>query len=272
MSPTIPSTSPLPGQLGGIGGVGSTTGSGASAQLYLYTFLATLVLLFLVAGGILWRSSFIRRRNQRIVDEAIANGTWNPPMRYFPVDLKMKPKMWDAHIVPPLDSPPADWVNIMPFAGSYIPTATSSGSFATAFTSPHSVLDPSMPSLHAPRGNAQIIVEQPRMHVAFLIAMPVRPAASSSSASASSSSLAPSLDSAPTPPTPVWVSSMGVEDDEVPLPYLEMGNMAVNLVPAAPLRDGGVDEGGSGSDGEGSVGEESGSEEGSSVSQCGVDT
>ncbi|KAJ7627418.1 hypothetical protein FB45DRAFT_921316 [Roridomyces roridus] len=264
MSPTIPTTSASVG--GSENAFGTTTSGGA--QVYLYIFLGTLLFVLLVSFAVVARSMVARRRNRRMVDEAIANGTWTPPPGRFQVDLKMKPKMWDAHIVDPLDSPPAEWKGIMPFAASYIPTATSSDStFATAFTSisaPRSVIDPSTQSLHAPRANTHSRIEQPQVHLAFLIAMPVRPSPSSS-ASASATSLAASLDSAPTPPTPVWVSSM--EDDENLLPYLEVGTMAVGLVPAMPLSDGGGNE--IGSEGEGSIAGESGSEEGSSVSQCG---
>ncbi|KAL5482562.1 hypothetical protein ACEPAI_9156 [Sanghuangporus weigelae] len=103
-----------------------------TSSLYLFTFLATLLLLLAISCAIVIRSLVIRRRFQRRVQEALAEGYVFPPnagpgattglgalgaaaRRRF--DVGEKPKMWDAHIAPP---PPPDeskemkWENLMP--------------------------------------------------------------------------------------------------------------------------------------------------------------
>lgn len=73
---------------------------GSSASLYLYTFLATLVLLLVVSAAIVVRSLMLRRRHRVMIEEAIRNGTLPPPFGYQRprVDLSKKPKMWNAWI------------------------------------------------------------------------------------------------------------------------------------------------------------------------------
>lgn len=68
-----------------------------------YTALiATLVLLLAVSSAIVIRSLILRRRHQRIVEEAIRAGTWLPHQAYDPRssrrrrDIGKKPKMWEA--------------------------------------------------------------------------------------------------------------------------------------------------------------------------------
>ncbi|KAJ6587978.1 hypothetical protein B0H19DRAFT_196703 [Mycena capillaripes] len=68
----------------------------------VYTFLATLILLLGVSSAIVFRSILLRRRHRRMVAEAIANGTWNPPAPRVRVDLRKKPRLWDAWVAPPL--------------------------------------------------------------------------------------------------------------------------------------------------------------------------
>jgi len=103
-SSAIP-TAPSPG--GGSGGGGqqqgitSNTSLANSASLYLYTFLATLVLLLSVSGAIVVRSFILRRRHRRMVEEAIRNGTYvapTPPTRPARVDLSQKPELWEAYL------------------------------------------------------------------------------------------------------------------------------------------------------------------------------
>ncbi|KAJ7654098.1 hypothetical protein DFH06DRAFT_1416930 [Mycena polygramma] len=88
------------GQSGG--DTGGQPGIQSSAQLYLYTFLATLILLLGVSSAIVVRSLLLRRRHRRLIAEAIANGTWVPPAPRVRVDLKKKPRLWDAWVVPPV--------------------------------------------------------------------------------------------------------------------------------------------------------------------------
>jgi len=72
--------------------------TGVTSSLYLYTFLATLVILLGVSGAIVLRSFTIRRRTQRLVEEAIRNGTYVPPEARVPAHLMEKPKLHDTHI------------------------------------------------------------------------------------------------------------------------------------------------------------------------------
>jgi len=94
-SPSVVPTSSSGGGDGG-GGVGSSlTNSGA---LYLYTFLATLILLLSVSGLIAARSIIHNRRHRRMVEEAIRNGTYVPPVRPGDVDLSKEPQLWEAYL------------------------------------------------------------------------------------------------------------------------------------------------------------------------------
>jgi len=108
--PSQPSSTAFPGGGGGGGGDGGNGGNGGSsggnnlansASLYLYTFLATLVLLLSVSAAIVVRSFILRRRHRRMVEEAVRNGTWIPPTpssRAARVDLSKKPELWEAYL------------------------------------------------------------------------------------------------------------------------------------------------------------------------------
>ncbi|KAJ7647941.1 hypothetical protein FB45DRAFT_894821 [Roridomyces roridus] len=61
------------------------------ATLYLFTFLSTIIILFLVAGGLLLRGYVLRRRQFL----AIANGTWVPPGR---LQDAPRPEMYEIYI------------------------------------------------------------------------------------------------------------------------------------------------------------------------------
>ncbi|KAI0710988.1 hypothetical protein C8Q76DRAFT_739318 [Earliella scabrosa] len=67
----------------------------SSASLYLYTFLATLVLLLVVSGTIIARTWVLRRRQRAAIAQAIANGTFAPGSRAGPPE---RPTMYDVHI------------------------------------------------------------------------------------------------------------------------------------------------------------------------------
>ncbi|KAL6299818.1 hypothetical protein BKA93DRAFT_804573 [Sparassis latifolia] len=69
----------------------------SSASLYLYTFLATLILLLSVSGAIVVRSYLMRRRQRIMIEEAIRNGTYIPPARY-PRPLGAKPVLHDVYL------------------------------------------------------------------------------------------------------------------------------------------------------------------------------
>ncbi|KAF8897986.1 hypothetical protein CPB85DRAFT_1328205 [Mucidula mucida] len=94
-SPTDDFPSP---SLTGSPALGNTT---SSASLYLYTFLATLVLLLSVSAAIVLRSLILRRRHAAMMAEAIRNGTYIPPTntRGPKIDPSQKPPMYEAHLV-----------------------------------------------------------------------------------------------------------------------------------------------------------------------------
>ncbi|KAH8114330.1 hypothetical protein DFH11DRAFT_1766604 [Phellopilus nigrolimitatus] len=110
--------------------VDSNSGNGTlatSSSLYLFTFLATLLLLLAVSCAIVIRSLVIRRRFQRRVQEALAQGIILPPQpgqrrRGF----GKKPKLWDAWIAP--DDGDVQWKSLMPVSVRIISdTLTGSG-------------------------------------------------------------------------------------------------------------------------------------------------
>ncbi|KAK2460434.1 hypothetical protein APHAL10511_007599 [Amanita phalloides] len=95
-------SSPSPSTSGDPGNPGNNSMQ-SSASLYLYTFLATLVLLLVVSAAIVVRSFVLRRRHRMMIEEAIRNGTLFPPLATgyglrTRVDLSKKPKIWDAWI------------------------------------------------------------------------------------------------------------------------------------------------------------------------------
>ncbi|KAG6838813.1 hypothetical protein C0991_008195 [Blastosporella zonata] len=123
--------------------------------MYLYTFLATLILLLAASSVIIIRSIVLRRRHQRMVEEAIRNGTWLPPspggfgsfghgVNRRRVDLSKKPKLWEAYVgqkdKEPKHSGKVDtitelqWDTIRPFSATYVlpPTARNPASAASS--------------------------------------------------------------------------------------------------------------------------------------------
>ncbi|KAL4253547.1 hypothetical protein AB1N83_013648 [Pleurotus pulmonarius] len=112
-----------------------TPGIATSASLYLYTFLATLVLLLGVSSAIVVRSLILRRRHRRMIEEAIRNGTWVPPAASSSrrVDLSKKPKMYEAWISrgdaqDRRGLEHTDWEGIMPFSVLYtLPSKPAAG-------------------------------------------------------------------------------------------------------------------------------------------------
>ncbi|KAG6864161.1 hypothetical protein C0991_011979 [Blastosporella zonata] len=126
--------------------------------MYLYTFLATLILLLAASSVIIIRSIVLRRRHQRMVEEAIRNGTWPPPSpggsgsfgrggNRRGVDLSKKPKLWEAYVgqkdKEPKHSGKMDtitelqWDTIRPFSATHVlpPTARNSASAAGSMRS-----------------------------------------------------------------------------------------------------------------------------------------
>lgn len=63
----------------------------------MFTFLATLVLLGMVAGAVIARSVYLRRRQA----ELIASGLWVPPTQRTArgdVNVAQKPRVFDAYL------------------------------------------------------------------------------------------------------------------------------------------------------------------------------
>lgn len=93
------------------------------SNLYLYTFLATLLLLLAISVLIVGRSIFIRRRARRMMEEGIRNGTF-PPQSGRPVArFGAKPKLFDVYTTrngtlgqPPLGNSSLTWEHLKPLS------------------------------------------------------------------------------------------------------------------------------------------------------------
>ncbi|KAJ7441525.1 hypothetical protein B0H11DRAFT_2096121 [Mycena galericulata] len=101
----------------------ASCGAPSPGTLYLFTFLATLLLLGMVAGTIIARSVYLRRQQQRL----IASG-WVPPPPRRPkgeLDLGQKPRIFDAHLGHALSASELNqWESLLPFSATYLsPTA-----------------------------------------------------------------------------------------------------------------------------------------------------
>ncbi|KAI0782310.1 hypothetical protein C8Q75DRAFT_811745 [Abortiporus biennis] len=100
MSSTSSSLPPPPtGSAGNNSGQGTLPALSSSAALYLYTFLATLVLLLTVSAAIVFRSYILRRRQRLLIEEAIRNGTYVPPTRRRRINPSDKPILHEVHLV-----------------------------------------------------------------------------------------------------------------------------------------------------------------------------
>ncbi|KAH9061856.1 hypothetical protein EDB87DRAFT_1682514 [Lactarius vividus] len=114
----------------------TSTGSGSllpnngnPTSLYLYTFLATLSLLFVIFGALVARSVHLRRRRNAVILASIAAGTYVPPpqnSKRRDDPLAPKPMLWEVHITPgslPHD-PEKGWAGILPVAGGTLVPVT----------------------------------------------------------------------------------------------------------------------------------------------------
>ncbi|KAG1847182.1 hypothetical protein DFJ58DRAFT_798315 [Suillus subalutaceus] len=176
----------------------------SSAALYLYTFLATLVVLLAVSSAIVVRSLVLRRRHQRIVEEAIRAGTWHPHQPYDSRgsrrrrDIGKKPKLWEAWLRSSDEEGPFDgkcaWDDIMPVYAAHIKSAPTPRSprpeppqirsdassrtmrflrpFHTPFSPALATSSPIVPS--TPVSSSPSISAPPAVSVAVLIAMPTQ--------------------------------------------------------------------------------------------------
>ncbi|KAG6377952.1 hypothetical protein JVT61DRAFT_14746 [Boletus reticuloceps] len=110
--------------------------------------VATLVLLLAVSSAIVVRSLILRRRHQRMVEEAIRTGTWMPDRLSSTSgrrrrDFGQKPKLWEAWLKPKdststEENEKSSWGDIMPFHVAYInlPTPSPQGPTASSAEDP----------------------------------------------------------------------------------------------------------------------------------------
>lgn len=59
---------------------------------------ATLVLLIAISALVIGRTFILRRRQQRLIEEAIRNGTYVPPSTNTGSPKFKKPMLWDVHL------------------------------------------------------------------------------------------------------------------------------------------------------------------------------
>ncbi|KAI0338663.1 hypothetical protein BDW22DRAFT_1432457 [Trametopsis cervina] len=103
----------------------------SQAALYLYTFLVTILILFALSTAIVVRSIVLRRRHRAIVEEAIRNGTYIPPLRRR-TGLGEKPVMHDVFVYYDHNSDSDDmssdwWQRVLPVTAVTVTSPTSEG-------------------------------------------------------------------------------------------------------------------------------------------------
>ncbi|KAJ7082118.1 hypothetical protein C8R44DRAFT_823142 [Mycena epipterygia] len=178
----------------------SVCGIPSPGMLYLFTFLATLLMLIILAAAIISRSVYLRRRQRQL----IASGQWVPPgqREKGEVNLKKRPRMFDAHVAAVVySSDLKQWELILPLSAGYesppavilgasenahegessgaaVPTLTT---VAGTFLRPRRTLSPNItvPALVPPPPQADAIPlpdtepKKLRAQLAYIIAMPV---------------------------------------------------------------------------------------------------
>ncbi|KAJ7137529.1 hypothetical protein C8R43DRAFT_1019580 [Mycena crocata] len=97
---------------------GNTVCVPSPGTLYLFTFLATLLLLTIVAGGIMSRTAYLRRRQRQLM----AAGLWptTPQRGRTDVNVKKKPRIFEVstgEVVSCGES--RHWDGLMPFSAIY---------------------------------------------------------------------------------------------------------------------------------------------------------
>ncbi|KAK0487487.1 hypothetical protein IW261DRAFT_618726 [Armillaria novae-zelandiae] len=97
-----------------------TAGQSTSSSLYLFTFLATLFLLLIISSSIILRSFMMRRRFQRHLEEAMAQGVVLAPHTQGSRRKRLgkKPKLHEAWIAPSQDAD--TWEDMMPLSAQPI--------------------------------------------------------------------------------------------------------------------------------------------------------
>ncbi|KAJ6522239.1 hypothetical protein B0H10DRAFT_378527 [Mycena sp. CBHHK59/15] len=116
----------------------------SSGTLYLFTFLATLIMLSAVAGAIVVRSMIIRRRQRERINQAVANGTYMSPSHRGRVDINAKPSMYEVCLdFKDTETDEKSWNGTQPCSAAY--TIIPSPSVCDLPKSPHR--DSSAPSV-----------------------------------------------------------------------------------------------------------------------------
>jgi len=176
----------------------SPTGSLSNIPTSYTALIATLVLLLAVSSAIVVRSLVLRRRHQRIVEEAIRAGGWPPHQPYDPRgsrrrrDIGKKPKMWEAwlHSGHAGGDSKCAWNDITPMHAAYnnttpqfpteesAQTQTDMQSRTMRFLRPFhrrssSLASPNVASI--PASSSPSTSAPPAIRVAVLISMPIPP-------------------------------------------------------------------------------------------------
>ncbi|KAH9958111.1 hypothetical protein BC827DRAFT_1269726 [Russula dissimulans] len=174
-------------------------GNSPPTSLYLYTFVATLSLLFVIFSMLVARSVRLRRQRHAAVLAAIATGSYSPSNtalhgRRAGNLLAPKPVLWEARIVPSLESTNINtekgWDEILPLAGATMVLVTKSPESGVRFerapqrsqlripafaTRPSVVPDPStVPPLEASIAFPAPAPSKP-IHLSVLVSMPTPP-------------------------------------------------------------------------------------------------
>ncbi|KAF8269168.1 hypothetical protein EI94DRAFT_1799559 [Lactarius quietus] len=127
--PNASSSAPTPTNTASGSGSGLFNNTGNLTSLYLYTFIATLSLLFTIFALLVGRTVRIRRRRNAALLAAIAAGTYVPPPprngKRRDDHLLPKPTLWEVHIAAaPAHDPEKGWSEILPVAGATLVPVT----------------------------------------------------------------------------------------------------------------------------------------------------
>ncbi|KAJ7147468.1 hypothetical protein C8R43DRAFT_1010936 [Mycena crocata] len=170
---STPSTSSTPSATA-TPSVSSSTGN---SNLYLFTFLATLILLLTVSCSIICRAVFMRRRFRRRVDRAMAQGLVLTPPEQGSHNLSFgaQPKLFDVWLTD-LKNPSSSWADITPISAQPLP-GTDSEHFSTFGSSVSSKLPSTIRSAPSTvRSEAPPEYAAEALQVSVLVAMPQAPA------------------------------------------------------------------------------------------------
>ncbi|KAJ7780610.1 hypothetical protein DFH07DRAFT_792889 [Mycena maculata] len=141
----------------------SSSTSSSGGNLYLFTFLATLVLLLVVSCSIIARAIFLRRAIRRQIDHAMAQGlVLAPPVQgSHKLGFGMEPKLFDVWLSDRKHPSDALWADITPISAQPVPAYTDGDHFSTLNSSVSSKAPTEIPT--------------ESLQVSVLVAMPHAP-------------------------------------------------------------------------------------------------